>query len=157
MKGREWNHPSMATVVAVLCSVLFTLVVGFGVWYFVQHLRARGRMAIEARFAATDVIRQETLAQSYGQQSRGPAQARGSGALALTKNELMFLLYVPERELRIPIASIGAVSLVRSHLGKSGGVKILHVAFTRDGMEDAIAWRVPDPAAWKAALDTLRG
>ncbi|MDP2315286.1 MAG: hypothetical protein Q8P41_20475 [Pseudomonadota bacterium] len=144
-----------------MISVLFTgsavvLAVTVALWYLSRGLRARGRTRIARRFPAAEVLLAETLAQSYGQQSRGVTQARGSGALALTSGELFFLLYVPERELHIPLGSVKAVSIVRSHLGKSGGAKLLHVLFTREGSDDAIAWRLPDPDAWKAKIDAMR-
>ncbi|MBA3549141.1 MAG: hypothetical protein H0T76_21935 [Nannocystis sp.] len=123
----------------------------------VRRLRARGRAEIARRYPASEVLLEETLAQSFGQQSKGATQLRGSGALALTGTELCFVMYVPASELRIPLASIDAVSLVRSHLGKSQGTKLLHVRFTREGVEDAIAWRLPEPDAWQARIDARRG
>ncbi len=141
---------------AILVGIACLVVLPVAVWYMAKRLRARGRRAIAERFPATEVLLAETLAQSYGQQSLGVIQARGSGALALTSNEIYFLLYVPERELRIPLPSVKAVSIVRSHLGKSGGVDLLHVLFTTsDGGEDAIAWRLPKPDAWKARIEAL--
>ena len=142
---------------AVLIGVGFFAVLVLTLMYVGRRLRARGRAAIDERFPAAEVLRSETMAQSYGEQSRGAAQARGSGALALTKGELFFLLYVPERELRVPLSSIQATAIVRSHLGKTSGVKLLKVTFTTEDGEDAVAWRVPDPDAWRAELDALRG
>lgn len=54
------------------------------------------------------------------------------------------------------LGSVKAVSIVRSHLGKSGGVNLLHVLFTREGSDDAVAWRLPDPESWKAKIDAMR-
>ncbi len=104
-----------------------------------------------------DILLTETLALSFGQQSKGVMQARGNGALALTRGELYFVMYAPERELRIPLASVQGTSLVRSHLGKAQGVDLLHVRFDDGGADDSIAWRVPNPIDWKTQLDALRG
>ena len=145
-----------AMIPAILLGAASLVALVLAVMYVAKTLRKRGRAEIDRRFPAADVLLSETLAQSYGQQSRGATQARGNGALALTTCEHFFLLYVPERELRIPLSDITAVSHPRGHLGKTGGVKLLHVAFTTPDGEDAIAWRVPDPEAWKAKLDTLR-
>lgn len=146
----------MAPVLIVGCSLLFLVVLVVALRAFTQSLRARGRRAIDERFPPSDVLLAETLAQSYGERSRGVTQARGNGALALTKGELFFALYLPARDLSIPLASIRDVSIVRSHLGKTSGAKLLHVRFVKDGGEDAVAWRVPDPDAWKTKIDALR-
>lgn len=142
---------------AILLSAACFVALILALMYLAKTLRARGRAEIDKRFPPANVLLAETMAQSYGQQSRGAAQARGNGALALTQSEIFFLLYVPERELRIPLANITAVTHPRGHLGKTGGVKLLHLAFTTPEGEDAIAWRVPDPEAWAAKLATLRG
>lgn len=147
----------MDTALIVGSSLLGLLLLLLVLRQFARALRARGRAEIDKRYPASDVLLEETLAQSFGQQSKGVTQLRGSGALALTGTELCFVMYVPTRELRIPLASIDAVSLVRSHLGKTQGTKLLHVRFTREGVEDAIAWRLTGPDAWKAKIDALRG
>ncbi len=139
----------------IATSVLATLLVFFGLRIFTQRLRARGRAAIDQRFSPSAVLRAETLAQSFGQQSKGTVQWRGSGALALTNTELCFVMYVLNRELRIPLAAITGVSIVRSHLGKTQFSRLLHVQYTIAGADDAIAWRLTDPAAWKSTLDAV--
>ena len=137
-------------------TVFAVVLVLFALKHFLRGLRASGTEEIAKHFPAADVLRAETLAQSFGQRSKGVWQARGSGALALTPTELFFLLYLPKRALRISLSSITAVSLVRSHLGKTQFTDLLHVTFTLDGIEDAIAWRVPDPGVWKSQLDSRR-
>jgi hypothetical protein len=156
LKANSVTMARMHSVRVVVGSLVLLGAVLVVVRLFTGRLRARGRAAIEARFPAGDVLLSETLAQSFGQASKGVTQLRGSGALALTSKELLFVMYAPERELRIPLASIEAVSLVRTHLGKTQGTDILHVRFSLDGVEDSIAWRVPDPRAWSAKLEALR-
>jgi len=146
----------MAPTLIIGSSLLALLLLVFALRRFTRGLRANGREEIAKRHPPGDVLRAETLAQSFGLQSKGVFQLRGSGALALTPTELFFSMYVLERELRIPLASITAVSLVRSHLGKTQFTDLLHVRFALDGVDDAIAWRVPDPGAWKAQLDAVR-
>lgn len=147
----------MTPALAVVASIVVVLLVLLAVRQFMHGLRARGRAAIDQRFAASDVHRVETSALSFGESSRGVTQARGTGALALTTGELFFMLYVPTRELRIPLSSIKAVSLVRSHLGKTQFTDLLHVSYTVADADDAVAWRVPEPAAWVAEIDARRG
>jgi len=91
-----------AMLPAILLGAASLIAMVLAVMYVAKTLRKRGRAEIDRRFPAADVLLAETLAQSYGQQSRGATQARGNGALALTTGEIFFLLYVPERELRIP-------------------------------------------------------
>ena len=136
-------------------SVLAVLLLIFALRQFMQHLRARGRAQIEGRYPASEVLLSETLAQSFGQQSKGRTQLRGSGALVLTGTELCFWIYVPVREHRIALQSVVAASLVGSHLGKTQGTPLLHVRFGSGAVEDSIAWRVPDPGAWKTKIDAL--
>lgn len=136
-------------VILLICGLL-------AVRGMMQRLRARGRAEIDRRFPNGGVVLSETMAQSFGQQSQGAAQLRGNGALALTADELFFSMHVVSRELHIPLVSIAEVSLVRSHLGKTQGAQLLHVRYTLDGVEDAIAWRVPDAAAWKDRIVALQ-
>jgi len=128
----------------------------FAVRQFVHGLRDKGRAALAARYPAADVVRSEPMALSFGLQSKGVTQMRGNGVLALTRNELWFSMLVGGFSLAVPLPSIVAVTLVRSHLGKTQGTKLLHVRFTVNGVEDAIAWRVPSPEAWVESLETLR-
>jgi hypothetical protein len=146
----------MQEVLIVGLPLVAVVVVLLAVRHYIQGLRAQGHTEIHRRYPASDVLLLETLAQSFGEESRGAAQLRGSGALALTKNELFFFQYVTKRELRVPLAAIESVSFVRSHLGKTQFTDLLHVRHRKDGESDAIAWRLPDPAVWRAKLEELR-
>ena len=128
----------------------------FALRQFAQGLREQGRAVLSARYPAADVVRSETMALSFGLQSKGAMQMRGNGVLALTRNELYFSMYVGGFALAVPLQTIVAVTLVRSHLGKTQGVRLLHVRFTVDGLEDAIAWRVPSLEVWVESVETLR-
>jgi hypothetical protein len=73
--------------------------------------------------------------------------------LALTKRELLFAQWVPNRLLRIPRRSIAEVTTVRSHLGKSMGRDLLKVVWTTElGTQDSIALGVGDLEGWLEAL-----
>lgn len=107
----------------------------------------------EGRIAGLGVepIRQGP-ARSLGITSKGKGQVRGSGTLALTEGELIFLQAVPATDTRIPLSSITLVDTCRSHLGKSVGSKLLRVTWTAGHGEDSIAMQVADLDAWYAAL-----
>lgn len=138
--------------IGLTCLVAAALVI---LWSITHGLRNRGRGELQLRFAAADVLVSDTLAESYGRASLGPNQARGNGVLAVTREQLFFMLYTPTRRLEIPLADVREVSLVRSHLGKASDTDLLLVRFAVAAGEDAIAWRTHDPGAWKLRLDQL--
>ena len=95
-----------------------------------------------------DGVLRKANAQGLGLESRGKGQVRGNGWLVLTEDELRFRQWIPNRETRIPLASITEISTPRSWLGKSVGRKLLMVRWD----EDAMAWNVRDLEGWLGAL-----
>ena len=92
-------------------------------------------------------------ANSLGVESAGRWQVRGNGSLALTRRELLFAQWVPNRVVRIPRSAILEVTTARSHLGKWIGRDLLKVVWTNDfGELDSIALWVPDLDGWLAVL-----
>jgi hypothetical protein len=113
--------------------------------------RAR-RVQSELEAQVGDGERAETV-RGLGLESRGPKQVRGTGRLVLTHDELRFRMWVPDRETRIPLASVTDVGTERTWLGKWVGKRLLRVRWrTPEGAEDAMAWEVRDLDAWLAAL-----
>lgn len=112
---------------------------------------------LEARVAqvykSEEIVFKDVRASNFGLESLGPMQARGNGALVLTARELHFFQLLPAREVRIPLDSITEVKTVRSHLGKTVGRSLLHVSFTVEGRQDAMAWSVVDVEAWLSKLE----
>lgn len=89
----------------------------------------------------------------FGVESRGKAQLRGNGHLAASPDEILFVMWLPRRELTISRHRVTAVERTRWHLGKSVGRELLRVRFTNDAGEgDSVAWLVRDLAAWESAL-----
>jgi hypothetical protein len=111
---------------------------------------------IAKRYREEEILSRDLMANSFGLQSKGVFQVRGNGALVLTRGGLHFFMLLREEELRIPLDAILEAGLVRAHLGKTVGRKLLKVRFLRDGAEDAVAWYVRDPAAWESKLRELR-
>ena len=98
------------------------------------------------------MLREED-ANSFGVESAGAWQVRGNGRLALTKHELLFAQWIPNRLLRIPRDSIVEVTTTRSHLGKTVGRDLLKVVWSTDlGTQDSIALWVKDLDGWLEAL-----
>lgn len=106
---------------------------------------------IEGRLAELTVLRKDR-ATCLGRASADTAHAKGVGVLALTPDELVFWLAVPDREVRVPRAAITGSGSTRSFLDKHVAEDVLHVAWTVDGEADEAAWKVPDLTAWVAAL-----
>jgi hypothetical protein len=94
----------------------------------------------------------EGTARLVGVKSRGLGQMRGTGTLALTGGEVVFLMWVPRRELRIPREAIEAVETGHGVAGKWTSAELLHVRWRSGGSADEAAWEVKDLGAWLAAL-----
>ncbi|HEX6752717.1 MAG TPA: hypothetical protein VF093_03930 [Solirubrobacterales bacterium] len=117
-------------------------------------ITGRFRRRAEGHFAGLTLLREDD-ANSFGVESAGVWQVRGNGNLALTKHELLFAQWVPNRLLRIPRDSIVKVTTTRSHLGKTIGRDLLKVFWTTDlGDQDSIALWVRDLDGWLEALGT---
>ncbi|HYH27368.1 MAG TPA: hypothetical protein VEA19_01170 [Actinomycetota bacterium] len=112
-------------------------------------------MAAEVRagLGVASILAIDERANGFGVESRGAFQIRGNGCLALTADELVFVLWLPRRELRIPRARITAVERTRWHLGKTVGRELLKVRFESEGgAPDSAAWLVRDLSLWEALL-----
>jgi hypothetical protein len=121
--------------------------------------RRRGIAAeVHARLGGEGIVVADESANFFGVQSRGKAQIRGNGHLAATSHQILFIMWLPRRELTIARDRVSAVERTRSHLGKTIGRELLRVRFTNDaGRPDSVAWFVRDLAAWESALGAWGG
>lgn len=110
--------------------------------------------AVEAgRAIVTDPILADEKANCLGIESRGMAQIRGNCCLLLGAEELVWVMWRPQRTHRIARGRFRGVEVVRSHLGKSRGFKLVKLAFDNDeGARDSVAWLVQDLDAWVSQL-----
>jgi hypothetical protein len=70
---------------------------------------------------------------------------------------LIFELWLPNREFRIPLRNIVTIETPTSFLGKSRFAPLLKVVYTSDqGKADSMAWQVRDLGAWMRLLDEAR-
>jgi hypothetical protein len=118
----------------------------------VGHLKGRVPERIKRKFAGKQVVRESVGANFFGQSSRGLGQIRGNGVLVLTPVELYFVMFVPRKELAIPLSDVTSVSTPRTHLGKTVGMRLLRVDFRSPSGEDAAAWAVRDVDEWSSAV-----
>src|SRR5687768_6968392 len=138
----------MTGVIIALAALLGVgLIVGLLLW-------ARGRRDA-ARTEMTKQLGGETALKqvrgmSWGIESLGKTQSRGTGELALTPTRVVFVQWVPQRVLEIPRTRITGVGKTNSHLGKyRPGNGVLKISFTNDqGAADSIAVDVLDLDTW---------
>lgn len=130
----------------VLVAVIAVLVV-VGV-VLARQGAAKARERVESRLRAMTVVRQ-SKANYRGMASGGTEQTRGAGVLALSPEELVFVQFVPDHEVRIPRREITSVTSTTEFEG-SEGKEVLVVTWS----DDRAAWQVPDIAGWQAALST---
>ena len=109
------------------------------------------RRRAKRHFAGSHLLREDD-ANTFGIESRGKLQIRGNGTLALTRDELLFAQWVPNRLLRVPRATITEAGTTKSWLGKTIFQPLLLVRWTGPAGTDAAAFWVEDLDGWIAAL-----
>ena len=121
--------------------------------FMIRRGAGAARHRIDSALAELDVQRQGK-ANFYGVASKGSTQVRGLGTLALTPDELVFLQLVPANEVRVPRPAIQTVEVARSFLGKTQGRELLVISWAADGVDEQVAFDVPDLDAWRQDLAT---
>jgi len=146
---RWWHY--VAFVFGLLLGVVFIL------RRIIRMLRTAVAEAMDRALAGrAPVVRQDWV----GYLGKRPAKGgtlRGNGAIALTKDELIFLMAAPRREVRIPLAAIRDVRLPKSFAGRSVFRPLLVVKYATDEGEFERGWVVPDAAKWADAIRGLCG
>jgi hypothetical protein len=100
---------------------------------------------IAVHYDPDEIVLKDLKANSFGLESAGVWQVRGNGGLVLTAQCLHFFLFLPERDLRVPLDAITELTFTRSHLSKMTIHDLLKVAFSVEGKLDSIAWYLTDP------------
>jgi len=135
--------------------VLVFVVVFGGVFVMLRRTARQKEASARARYPTARQI--DRAASFFGQESRGPTQMRGNGTLILTNSDLIFEMWLPSTEFRIPLRSIQALENPISFLGKSRFTPLLKVVYTNEqGATDAMAWQVPDLSGWMGQIDQAR-
>jgi hypothetical protein len=139
---------NLMTVILVL-----TVVFLIGVLWGLKRLARRSRNEMERAFQGKNVLEMHVGANFFGQESLGSAQVRGNGTLVLTDEGVYFKMWLPARTFHVRLSSVRATSIVKSHLGKTKFRPLLKVTFrNQKGKEDSVAWLVPEPKKWAAAI-----
>jgi hypothetical protein len=144
-------------VVVILVAVfLVPAIVYFAISRPLRKLKAERTDDARSILGGRSIVFLEPAASFFGQDSLGMSQMRGTGCLAFTPDEILFLMWVPKREFRVPVASIQRIETPRSHLGKSKFRPLLKVTFAdRGGAEDSMAWLVGNLSQAKAELEKI--
>lgn len=113
------------------------------------------RRRLEAQFADTGVT-ERAPARLVGRASLGQNQQAQPGILGLAPDSVVFATLVGDDPLNIERETITSVSLDRRFMGWSAKSDMLVITWDQNGMGDAAAFAVQDPAAWQDRL-TSRG
>ncbi|MEZ4452124.1 MAG: hypothetical protein R3B09_21850 [Nannocystaceae bacterium] len=150
--------PSALAIAAPIVAGVVALLVALALFFrwLKRQMRATGEARIQARFP-DGTLRSSPTALFFGLESRGVAQIRGNGALALAADQVWSSAFATQDTIEIPLASIVEVDTCASHLGKRiGGHRLVRIRFRRGDATDAAAWLVDDPEAWRAAIEGAR-
>ena len=121
-----------------------------------RRMRRDLEKEMRRRFSDHDLLACDPWVNFVGLKSRGVAQIRGNGILALTRYTLWFLMAVPRKEIRINLNEITGVSLTRSHCGKARLARMLKVEIRTLKGTDAGAWLVKQPEQWVELIEQAR-
>jgi hypothetical protein len=143
-------------VILLLIGLAIFFVVIFGGVFFVLGRFARKKEA-SARERYPNARQIDRTASFFGQESHGSAQMRGNGTLILTDTDLIFEMWVPDKQFLIPLHSIQSIENPISFLGKSRLAPLLKVVYVNDqGAADSIAWQVADLGGWMRLINEAR-
>lgn len=102
------------------------------------------------------ILMVSSSANFFGVASRKGRQIRGNGVLAVTREQVVFLQWVPKKRLTIPIRSISHVSSVKAFNGKTRFRPLLKIEFTDEiGQQEAGGWLVTNLDQWLNTLKSL--
>ncbi|OGD78966.1 MAG: hypothetical protein A2Y64_01445 [Candidatus Coatesbacteria bacterium RBG_13_66_14] len=144
-------------IVAMVAGILLLLVVILRITLSSLRRLAEGaRDDVVAALGEENILLLEPAANCFGEKSRGPAQVRGNGCWALTREKICFEYWVGRRIIEVPIRSVIGTRIVKSFLGKTRGLPLLVVAYRNEqGEEDECAWWFKDTESVKRRLDGL--
>jgi hypothetical protein len=129
-----------------LVALLVLLLVGVGLGRVLLVRRAH-RRRVES-FAPEHAEQAALFAVASDRQT----QVRGIGTLLLGRDDLAFVTVVAGRDVVVPRTSVTSATVGRSFMGRSPGSDLLVVTWETNGLGDAAAFQVGDPAAWRERL-----
>jgi hypothetical protein len=139
-------------VACIVGMVLLLVVISIASKVALAAIKGPLERRVAARLAEEDIVFRDLRANNFGIESKGRFQQRGNGALVLTKASLFFFQLVPESVHEVPLDALRDVTLVRSHLGKTVGYRLLKIRYATPQGDDSVAWYVIDPEEWQRRL-----
>jgi hypothetical protein len=151
----------MMTTLEIICLVALGILAMAVIVIFVpklvfHFLEGPLESRIAACYGPDEIVMKDLRANCFGLESAGVWQVRGNGGLVLTAEFLHFFMFLPNRNIRVPLDAISELTFTKSHLGKATPYDLLRVRFAAEGKMDSIAWYLTDPAGWKNKIEELR-
>ncbi len=111
---------------------------------------------IYEKFNDKKILIADDMANFFGLESLGVWKIRGNGVLLLTKEELIFGIWKPKRDLLILVRNIIEISNPKSHMHRSVFRPLLKIVFKNErGESDSAAWYVRELDKWNQILNEL--
>lgn len=151
-----------------LLALLVVGLIALQVVLLVSGMRTVARIAFEkaAETLTADlgVVEAERFgpAQCLGHDAADLGQVRGTGALALTTDEVRFVLAAPRTRFTLALADVTGTEVARE-FHRRGFAKrswrgdLLTIHFRHAGGDSLVGFRVRDPLGWAEALDRTPG
>lgn len=148
------------TVVLTILVVLVTAALTSG-WVLLRQVRSRAQDDLEALVGAANIVLFERSANSLGHSDADVDQARGAGALALCRDGIHFMPWIPRhRHLHIPAAAVTTAAASRGYarpgFARASARPMLQIDYRTRGRVARIAWSVTDAEAWCEAIGELQ-
>ena len=142
-------------IMLVLGLLVFFVVLFGGIVVVLRNIARQKEASARERYPAARQI--DPRASFFGQESRKGAQMRGNGTLILTDSDLIFEMWIPNKQFSIPLQSIQAIENPTWFLGKSRFTPLLKVVYINDqGATDSMAWQVADLNGWMRLINEAR-
>jgi len=91
----------------------------FVMYVLIKYLEKTKAEKILKNYSKQEIKAFSSNVNFFGIKSQGMTQIRGNGALLLTKEYLYFQMWIPKKEIKIPIDKMEKIEEVKSFLGKS--------------------------------------
>jgi len=146
----------MSLWIIALIAVGFGILVLIALWVVVARVARKAKERWLMENAGTEVV----------MSANGPNCAafpgenfklRGNGLLVLTPDYLDFIMWAPEKSLRIPIKNILTADTVKSFAGRWGRLPMLHIVFMSEtgGMLET-AWSMAGAKSWVEEIKKIK-
>lgn len=141
----KWVFIVIAVMVAVAALYLLLLLI-------IGRVRRRADL-IEASLRGEGVVRLTRKANFFGRSSHKYAEMKGNGVLALTTEDLVFIMLYPNREYRIPLRNIVKIEHPKCFRSRTVGKELLVVEYMEEQTGgDSIGILVPGPREWAGEI-----